>query len=87
VQILLKRVPERRDAVLPGFRRHRIQQQVFPAMAVGGNDDEVHGQVRHCRVNSIHDRRAGLAQQADIFASLLQVLCGLSDAELNILVS
>ena len=45
VQTLLKRIPERRDAVLHGFRRHRIQQQVFPAMIPGSNTDKVHGQV------------------------------------------
>lgn len=86
MQILLKRVPERRNAVLHGFRRHRIQQQVFPAMIPGSSDDSVHGQVRPCGdwlqvqpTMHVTDARSQLL-------SLPQVLSGLTAAELDILV-
>ena len=46
-QVLLRRVPEARPAVVHGFRRFRIRQQVFPAMIPAEPRDEaVRGLVR-----------------------------------------
>lgn len=45
VKVLLHRVPERRPAVLKGYARHRIKQQVFPALTPAAPDESVQGSV------------------------------------------
>ena len=42
---LLEHHPESEVATLKGHRRYAIKGQVFPAIIVGDDDDEVHGVV------------------------------------------
>lgn len=45
VQVLLRRQPERRPATLHGYRRHRIQKRVYPAIIPATPADSVQGWV------------------------------------------
>lgn len=42
-EALLERLPARKPAKLSGFRRYRIQQQVFPAIVAATSADTING--------------------------------------------
>jgi hypothetical protein len=45
LKLLIKRVPAHKPAVLPGYARHRVKGQVFPAIIPATPQDKVHGMV------------------------------------------
>lgn len=47
LKLLIKRVPAHKPALLPGYARHRVKGQVFPAIIPATPEDKVQGMV--CR--------------------------------------
>lgn len=46
VRVLIKRVPSSKPALLRGYSRYKVKDQVFPAIVPGTADTKVEGKVR-----------------------------------------
>lgn len=82
LKILLHRVPDMSLATVKGFRRHRIQGRVYPAIIPAEGGAEVQGMVRAATA----DIALPLPVSAESSRlSSMQVLSGLSEPEFAVL--
>lgn len=54
LKLLIKRVPVMKPAVLHGYQRHKVKNQVFPAIVPSSSVSKVQGQVRTLALLILH---------------------------------